>query len=77
MISDISTTFRLVDLEERQFGQTALTPELAKLSLGEFGRANKLGLERTDWDNQNGRPKPVRTILIEAENTAGEWVTSN
>jgi hypothetical protein len=30
-------------------------------------------MERTDWGEHYGKPKAVRTVLIDAESTAGEW----
>jgi hypothetical protein len=60
----------------RAAGMTAsdITPELAKLVPGNLERgSHRLGMERTDWGEHYGKPKAVRTVLIDAESTAGEW----
>jgi len=74
-MSDIDTTYRLIVLGDRNnVGQTALTPELAKLVPGDLFRENcRLGMERTDWADHLGKPKIVRTVLIDAESAPGEW----
>lgn len=74
-MSDVETTFRLVALGERDnVGQTALTSGLAKLVPGDLVRGNnRLGMERTDWVDHFGKPKPARTVLIDAESAPGEW----
>jgi hypothetical protein len=59
----------------RAAGMTAsdITPELAKLVPGNLERgSHRLGMERTDWGEHYGKPKAVRTVLIDAESTAGE-----
>jgi hypothetical protein len=59
----------------RAAGMTAsdITPELAKLVPGNLERgSHRLGMERTDWGEHYGKPKAVRTVLIDAESTA-EW----
>jgi len=75
------TTYRLVALGDPQeaTGQTALTPDLAKLVPGRLGNRERrekylLGIERTDWTDESGRPKPIRSVLIEVESFPGEWV---
>jgi len=74
-MSDIETTYRLIVLGDRNnVGQTALTSELAKLAPGDLVRGNgRLGMERTDWADHFGKPKIVRTVLIDAESARGEW----
>lgn len=74
-MSDSETTFRLVVLGERDnVGQTALTAALAKLVPGDLVRGDgRLGMERTDWVDHFGKPKIVRTVLVDAEATPGEW----
>ncbi len=71
----METTYRLTSLFDRTLvGQTAATPELAKLAPGDLSRADRLGLEQTDWeDTGGGRMRGRRTILIAAEDTPGEW----
>jgi hypothetical protein len=72
----MNVTFRLVALtgDRSRVGQTALTPDLAKLVPGELVQgAQRLGMERTDWAEQFGKPKPIRTVLIDAESKEGEW----
>jgi hypothetical protein len=76
-MNEIETTYRLIVLGDRtNVGQTALTPELAKLAPGDLirGPDDRLGLERTDWAKDYGKPKNVRTVLIEAETSPGEWI---
>jgi hypothetical protein len=75
MSDDIQVTYRLIALgDPNNVGQTALTPELAKLVPGNLDRGNqRLGLERTDWGEHYGKPKVVRSVLIDAESTPGEW----
>jgi hypothetical protein len=75
-MTDTETTFRLVDLEDRSnTGQTALTAQLAKLVPGDLTRrgTTRLGMERTDWVDHFGKPKIVRTVLVDAESESGEW----
>lgn len=72
-----NVTYRLVSLDPDCdiVGQTAITPELAKLVPGGLGpiRSTLLGIERTDWAMSSNKPQVVRSILIEAESTPGEW----
>jgi hypothetical protein len=74
MVMETDTTFRVVELGGRhKFGRTALTPELAKLVPGDFDRAQRLGIEQTDWEEDFGKKRPKRTVLIEAEDEPGQW----
>jgi hypothetical protein len=68
-------TYRLVVLGlEGVTGQTAATAELAKLLPPDIDRAKyRLGLECTDWGDHYGKPRAMRTVLIEAESHPGEW----
>jgi hypothetical protein len=70
---EYETTYRLVGLIDGEFGRTAATPEMAKLAPGQLNRAQRLGLERTEWVEQNFRPRANRSILIETEERPGEW----
>lgn len=85
-MSDV--TYRLVALGMGPgagvVGQTGLTPDLARLVPGgldepEVRKRHRLGIERTDWSSGGGgmlRPgglKPIRSVLIEAEASPGEW----
>lgn len=73
-MDEINTTYRLIVLGDNgNAGQTALTPQLAKLAPGNLIRHGRLGLERTDWGDHYGKPKALRTVLVEAENQADEW----
>ena len=47
----MKTTFRLISLEDRSLkGQTAASPELARLVPGEIQAGKqRLGMEQTDW----------------------------
>jgi hypothetical protein len=76
ILSETDTTYRLVDLNNpNNVGRTAATPELAKLVPGDLNReGRRLGIERTDWVEHNGKPKISRTVLIEVEGVPGEWV---
>jgi hypothetical protein len=69
------TTYRIIALHDREIvGQTAETPELAKLVAPDVDRTEvRLGLERTDWGNRHGTPQRVRTVLVAAEKHPGEW----
>lgn len=71
------TTYRLIVLGRDKVGETALTPDLARLVPGSIlsGIRHKcrLGIERTDWIDDAGRPKPVRSVLVDAESAPGEW----
>ena len=72
----MDTTYRLVVLGDRErVGQTALTPELAKLVPPDIDRlTERLGIELTEWIDHFERKKVVRTILIDAEPAAGDWI---
>jgi hypothetical protein len=72
----METTFRLVALGDRNnVGQTAATPELARLVPGDLQRSEKrLGIERTDWVEHFDKLKIHRTVLVDAEETPGQWV---
>ena len=69
------TTYRVIAIEDREIvGQTAATPELAKLVAPDTDRTRfRFGLERTDWGEHYGKPRAIRTVLIDAENRPGEW----
>ena len=71
----MDTTYRLIAVgDNTNVGQTAATPELAKLVPGNLYREGKrLGIERTEWTEHFEKPKIARTILIEAESRSGEW----
>jgi hypothetical protein len=76
---DLETTYRVVDLANRENqGQTAATPDLAKLATQSITRdaaTTRLALERTDWVDDYGKPKPRRSVIIEAENPSEPWST--
>ena len=70
----METTYRLIALADRtQVGQTAASPELAKLVPADLGRDQRLGIEQTDWADHFGKMKVHRTILIDAEDRPGHW----
>jgi hypothetical protein len=72
---EIEVTFRIVQLgDENTTGRTAKTPELAQLGAGFLDRSRRVGLERTEWVENYGKPKILRTVLIEAEKVANEWI---
>jgi hypothetical protein len=71
----LDTTYRVIVIGDRNWlGETASTPELAKLAAGEIDRSRRLGLEQTDWVPHFDKLKPTRTVLIDAESHPGEWV---
>jgi hypothetical protein len=74
-MSNTEATYRLIVLGDRNnVGQTALTPELARLVPGDLVRGNqRLGMERTDWVDHFGKPKVARTVLVDAESAPAEW----
>lgn len=74
----MDVTFQLVVLGKTgmyTYGNRAATRELAKLAKGNLIRQacdepmRRLGIERTDWEGT----KAVRTVLLDAETTPGEW----
>jgi hypothetical protein len=68
-------TYRLVELGGKgRKGGTALSSNLAKLVPGDLDRSERLGMERTEWEDYFGKKRPHRTVLIEAERRPGEWV---
>lgn len=75
----MNTTYRLIMLDRKdRVGRTALTPDLAKLvpgdlELSSMRRRHRLGIERTDWIDDGEEPRPVRSVLIEAELSPYEW----
>ena len=70
----MNTTYRLVSLLDRtQVGQTAASPELAKLVPSDLSRDERLGIEQTDWVEHFDKLKVQRSILIDAEGKPGEW----
>lgn len=70
----MDTTYRLVSLADpSQTGDTAATPELARLVPCGIDRSHRIGIERTDWIEHFEKMKVHRTILIEAENEPREW----
>lgn len=67
-------TFRVINLTDRsEVGQTAATPELAKLAAIGMNRACRMGLERTDWVRHFEKLKANRTVLLDAETNPGDW----
>jgi hypothetical protein len=73
MSDALDTTYRVVSLTDDWTGKTAATPELAKLIAGDLYRGERLGMERTDWVDNFGKPKAHRSVLIDAEKDPGEW----
>ena len=70
----MKTTYRLVSLVDRsQVGQTAATPELAKLVPADLDRSQRLGIEQTDWVEHFDKLKVHRSILVDAEDSPGQW----
>ena len=73
MSDETEVTYRLVGLRDGQNGPTAATRELAMLASRNLGREQRLGIERTEWAEHNGKMRASRTVLIEAESRSGEW----
>jgi hypothetical protein len=70
----MDVTYRVVNLKFREeVGQTASTPELAKLAADNLTRTDRLALEQTDWTEEYGKLKVRRSVITEVENHAGEW----
>ncbi len=72
----MDTTYRVIDLADREnVGQTAATPELAKLAAGHMWRSDKsrFALEQTEWIEEYGKSKPRRSVIIEAEDSSDPW----
>lgn len=70
----MNTTYRLVALIDRtQTGETAASPDLAKLVPADLSRSIRLGMEQTDWSENFGKMKVNRSILIDAESKPDEW----
>jgi hypothetical protein len=68
----METTYRLVILGRASpVGDTASTPELARLSRITRAPGDRLGLERADWMPDASRP--VRKVLVDAEERPGQW----
>ncbi len=64
-------TYRLIAFGTDIVGNTALTPDLARLVPGGLDnplirRDRRLGIERTDWADHSGKLRIVRTVLIDA-----------
>ena len=74
---ETDTTFRLIVLgDARTFGRTAASPDLAKLVPGDIpirGREDRLGMERTEWVEDFGKMRILRSVLIDAEERPGQW----
>lgn len=67
-------TYRVFILEDPNcFGRTAASPELAKLVAGDLPRDFRLGMERTDWKDNSGKPRVHRSVVVDAEARPGEW----
>lgn len=80
----MDTTYRMVVLHASgmyTYGQTAASPELAKIATGHLLRETiqsngprRLGIERTDWTTDDeGILHPHRTVLVEVEPEPGTW----
>ena len=70
----MDVTYRVVNLQDREeVGQTAATPELAKLAAGNLSRLDRLALEQTDWTEEYGKPKVRRSVIVDAEREPREW----
>jgi hypothetical protein len=73
---EIETTYRVIDLSDKNnVGQTAATPELAKLAAGGVGRVptSRFAIEMTDWADDWGKPKIRRSVITEAEAPNQPW----
>lgn len=70
----MDTTYRCIDLvDPSEVGQTAASPDLARMVAGHLQRNHRIALERTDWTDNFGKMKVNRSVIVEAENHPGEW----
>ncbi len=73
---EIETTYRVIDLlDKSNVGQTAATPELAKLAAGGLSRYpdSRFAIEMTDWTEDFGKPKIRRSVITAAEDPNDPW----
>jgi hypothetical protein len=70
---DPEVTFRVVGLRDGMTGPTAATKDLAMLATKGMDRSQRLGIEQTEWVDNFGKPKLVRTVLIDAESKPLDW----
>lgn len=74
-MEEVNVTYRLIDPNDRaNVGQTAISPELALLLPGNIARdGRRLAMERSDWIDDYGKPKIVRSVVIGVEEEPGSW----
>lgn len=71
---DDSVTYRVGSLNDpTNVGKSAATPDLAKFAAGQLQRDECLVLERTNWEEKNGRLRPAWTVILDAEHSPREW----
>jgi hypothetical protein len=71
---ETETTYRVGSLNDpHNIGKTAATAELAKFAAVHISRTDCLVLERTVWENKDGKMRPAFTVIDDAEHRPGEW----
>ncbi|MEY9121325.1 hypothetical protein [Bradyrhizobium yuanmingense] len=74
-MEEVNVTYRLIDPNDRSnVGQTAISPELALQLPGNMALdGRRLAMERSDWVDDYGKPKLVRSVVIDVEKAPGAW----
>ena len=73
-MNEETTTYRVGVLNDpHNVGKSARTPALAKFAARDVDRSECLVLERTKWEEKDGRLRPVWTVIDDAEHQVGEW----
>jgi hypothetical protein len=73
-MSEDTITYRVGVLNDpHNVGKSARTPALAKFAARDVAREDCLVLERTKWEEKDGRLRPVWTVIDDAEHRPGEW----
>lgn len=73
-MEDETITYRVGALNDpHNVGKSARTPQLAKFAARDLDRGECLVLERTQWENRDGRMRPAWTVIDDAEHAPNEW----
>jgi hypothetical protein len=69
-----NTTYRVGSVNDpTNVGKSARTRELALFAAQGLMRDDCLVLERTQWEEKNGKMRPAWTVIEDAEHSPGEW----
>lgn len=71
-----SITFRVIDLANKSnLGPTASSIKFAMIAAVDLNRypGCRFAIERTDWVDDSGRPKPRRSVIIDIEDPSAPW----